>query len=195
MRGYSMGYCLEIDGGGMPPHPHIFCAGGPDLEGRGWAWHDDPRWQRCFSADAVAAPAPLVAAAIDGRELAGIDRLLAIAELRQEISNGYLRVFRSPCPACGANHRERADRACRVVRHIHPDVVPLLREARVPEGRLREPRYLRRGSLAEDRKDRKDRQQSARARRIPVWPGDVERTRLAQLAFASKCMEEYGCER
>lgn len=183
-----MGYVLEENGGTAPKHPHIFCAGDENLKGRGWAWHDNLRYQECYSTDSVAAAAPLVAAAIDGRELPGVDRLLAIAHLRRAVVAGYMRIFQNPCRACGSNHRERADRAIRVVQHIHPGAIATLRAARVPEGCLREPRYIGLGyQKAEDEETRR-----RKAKYLPVYLGDPDKTRVAQILFAVRYASSYG---
>lgn len=184
-----MGYILEEEGGTAPSHPHIFCVGDANLKGRGWAWHNNPRYQPCYTTDAVAAPAPLVAAAIDGRELPGVDRLLAIARLRHEIVSGYMRIFQNPCQACGANHRERAERAIRILPHIHPGAVPTLRAAKVPEGCLREPRYMLRGTPREREDDKNARR---KARCLPVWLNEPDKTRIAQIAFAIRYASSCG---
>jgi hypothetical protein len=184
-----MGFALEENGGVAPAHPHIFCAGDENLKGRGWAWHDHPNYRDCYSTDAVAAAAPLVAAAIDGRELPGVDRLLAIARLKKEVVAGYMRIFQNPCKACGSNHRERADRAIRVVQqYIHPGAVATLRAARVPEGNLREPRFLRHGCQVEE--DEKSRKRKARC--LPVWLGDPDKSRAAQILFAIRYASSCG---
>lgn len=185
-----MGYILEENGGTAPSHPHIFCVGDANLKGRGWAWHNNLRYQECYTTDAVAASAPLVAAAIDGRELPGVDRLLAIAHLRHEVVAGYMKIFQNPCRACGANHRERADRAIRIVPHIHPGAVATLRAARVPEGCLREPRYLGPGMSKEG--DENDKNVRRKARCLPVWLGDPDKTRVAQILFAIRYASSCG---
>lgn len=178
-----MGFALEANGALAPTWPHIICAGAADLSGRGWAWHDDESRRPCFVAE-VAAPADLVAAAIDGRELAGIDRLLAIARLREEIPGGLQRVFCKECPACGGNHLERAARAIRAVKLIHPDAIEALRQAKVPESLLCEPYRRKKG--AQGAVDPAKGERQSRAKGLTVWLGDFERTRLAQIAFASQ---------
>lgn len=180
-----MGFALESDGATAPEWPHLRCGDAATGTGRGWAWHDDESRRSCFSGETVAAPADLVANAIDGRALAGVDRLLSIARLRERTPGGILRVFRNPCRACGGNHWERAQRAIRSVGLIHPDAIDLLRRAQVPESFLCEPRYLKKGDLRgeEPRKAR---------RTLPVWKGDAVRTRAAQLIFASQYALENG---
>lgn len=200
-----MGFLLEEEGVVKPSHPHIVCAGGPELEGRGWAWHDDLRCQLCYSGTEVAAPAPMVSAAMNGQELTGIDRLLAAAVLKQEIGMAIWRIFQKVCPVCGKDHRERVDRSCRIMKYIHPDAVPFLREARVPESHIRTPRQIKKGSRAADLELEEQakklgpkelkvfrRNQTRRNKSIPVCIGDPDRTRAAQIAFAIKHATDHG---
>lgn len=180
-----MGAAFECDGAEAPAWPHVRCTGASDRARCGWAWHDDPERRACFSADAIAAPADLVADAIDGRALAGVDRLLAIARLHELTPGGLLRIFRDRCPACGGNHRERARRAVRAVKLIHPGAIDLLRQAQVPESLLSEPRYLKRGSgRSPDRGNAK--------RGLPVWKGEPRLTFMAQTWFAIGYARMYG---
>ena len=175
-------------GAEAPPWPHVVCAGGPALEGRGWAWHEDEQRRRCYVGE-IAAPADLVARAIDGRELAGVDRILAIVELHGESPGGLVRLFRIECPACRANHWERAKRALRVAPVIHQDAVALLRAARVPEALLCEPRKRR---VGQPEKPPSVKRKRAPLKSLPVWLGDAGRTRLSQIAFARQYALEKG---
>ena len=154
-------------------------------DGLGWAWHEDERRRACFVGE-IAAPAELVAQAIDGRELAGVDRLLAIVRLKEESPFGLQRLFRIECPACGADHYERAKRAIRVVPFIHEAAIERLRAARVPEHLLCEPRYRRSGET-EPAADVKPKLAG-----LPVFLGNTDRTLAAQLAFARQYALKKG---
>lgn len=170
-----MGFSLLSDGAEPPPWPHIICAGS------GYAWHDDEDRRACYVGE-VGVDAPVVAAAIDGRDLPGVDRLLAVARMREEAPGSIIRAFRVSCPVkgCGGNHLERAERAMRALkRYVHPEAIDALRIARVSERILCEPRIRRKGTEERDRK-------GAKRDRLPVWVGDPERTRIAQIAFASQ---------
>ena len=185
-----MGYLLaDAEDAKPPPWPHVICAGGPCCEGRGWAWHDEIERRPCFAGIEVAAPAELVARAIDGRELAGVDRLLAIEELHQESPGGLRRLFPIECPVCKGNHWERAKSARRAVRVVHPDAIAILRAARVPESLLREPRKRRPG---QPEKPPSVKRKRAPLKSLPVWLGDPVRTRVAQIAFARQYALEKG---
>ena len=173
-----MGFRLEANGATAPNWPHISCFDG-------WAWHDKPDQLGCFSGEKVAAPAQLVAEAIDGRTLPGIDRILAVERLHQKIHAGIFRVFQKECSACGSNHQERAKRLLRAVKVIHPTVIDLLREARVPESLLCQPRFRKHGE------PRSEARKGVRAT-LPVWPGDPGKTHLAQAAFAIRYASMCG---
>lgn len=147
------------------------------------------------------APAILVAMAIDSGEpriahsIPGIDRMLAVVMLRRYARDGFLRVFRNEC-SCGSDHRVRAKLIMPAFDRIHPLAIPALRAAHVPENLLREPRVYRRGEkLPEDKealralledpvKGRRAKRLMQLAKHIPVYEGDEERTRLAQVRFA-----------
>lgn len=182
-----MGFLLEKDDEtAAPPWPHVRCVGAADGEGRGWAWHDDPRRQACFSSKSVlgetivvATRAPLIAAAIDGRTLPGIDRLLAIVQLQVESPGSLVRIFRHECSVCGADHKRRVDRLLVAASLIHEGAYAALRDARVSERRLREPeiRPVPHGSPQKSR---------VRLGNIPAWPHDPARNRLAQIAYAQQ---------
>lgn len=163
----------------LPSCPHVVCAGDASGLGRGWAWHSDPHRQPCFASVGVAAPCDVVGDAIDGAALCGVDRLRAVLALREASPGGFLRVFRVACSVCGANHLERAERAVRAMRcYVHADAVEALREACVPESLLVQPSLL---GVSRSRPSRARRKLPAS---LPVWPGDPQRTRLAQVAFA-----------
>lgn len=166
-----MGFTLDLN---APPNwPHIVCTG------TGYAWHEDKSRQRCFVGE-VSAPAQIVAAAIDGRDLPGIDRILAILALKEHSGTaGLVRVFRAHCPRCEGNHLERATRALRALSSIHPDAYEALRKAWVPENSLCEPRIKKKGKPESGEPDKKPGR-----RRIPVYQGDAAKTRAAQIAFA-----------
>src|SRR6185369_6676756 len=164
---------LAAESDAPPSHPHLICTGrAGDCDGRGWAWHDDEDRRACFSGDKpITADARLVANAIDGRELPGIDRILAIAELRKQTSERIIRrIFHEECPVCGANHLERAERAIRAAREIvHPGAIPALRRARVAE------RWLVRGAskketLPDDASPKQARAFYQKQRFIPLIP-------------------------
>lgn len=187
-----------LDEGGEPPkHPHIRCAGGAGSEGRGWAWHGEPNRRGCYVGE-VAAGAELVSAAIDGRDLPGIDRMLAVVTLQAESPASIRKLFRLPCPACSANHRERVLQIIRAMEHIHPDAFPALRAAEVPEGRMRSPFFRDRNVrvpedpseikrlLADPEKRKVTERLLAASRNLPVWPEDRAKTRLAQMAYAKQ---------
>lgn len=180
-----MGFALISDGAAPPAWPHIVCAGeAGTCEGAGWAWHEDERRRACFIGPAPA-PAPMVAAAIDGRELPGIDRILAIVALRAESPGSIVRLFRNPCPACEGNHLERAEQAIRTAKHIHPEVIEALRSARVPEHLLRQPNIIdprNERPLPED--PRKVKSLLRKKKHLPVFLGKDSATKAAQLAFA-----------
>ncbi len=173
-----MGFVLEADGGKSPDWPHIVCVDG-------WAWHDKPKRRPCFAGEKVAAPAQLVAEAIDGRNLPGIDRILAVERLHEKIHAGIYRVFQKECSACGGNHQERAMRLLRTGKEIHPKVIDLLREARVPESLLCRPRFWKAG-------EPRSAGPTMVRPTLPVWPGDPGRTYAAQVAFAIRYASAIG---
>lgn len=181
-----MGVLLFTDDTSPPPWPAIFCVGDAALKGRGWAWHDDEARRRCFGGLEIAASADVVAAAIDGRDLPGVDRALAIVALSEETGTRMLRrVFRPSCPHCGGNHAERATAALRAIRgtrqvhaYVHKGAIDALRSAHVPERYLYQPRIIR--PKAEEKPS--DRYSA----HLPLILGDAERTRLAQIAFAQR---------
>ncbi len=173
-----LGFLLNIDAAEAPPWPHVLCAGDEHLAGRGWAWHDDERRRSCFQGE-IAAAADLVSRAIDGRELAGVDRLLALVQLREESPGGFVRLFPMHCRACGANHYERARRAIHVVPFIHPAAIERLRAARVPEHLLCKLRYRRAGDAENGRSVKRPCDHG-----LPIWVNDPDRTLASQLAWA-----------
>lgn len=196
-----MGFALETSGHGAPQWPHIVCAGDANLSGRGWAWHDAENRRRCYAmTGGLAASAIVVAAAIDGHTLPGVDKILAIATLSEEIPGLMKRVFRRECAACKRDHYQRAQWALMAVKYIHPDAVSALRRANVPERLMREPLIREVGArLPEDPEEikrllanedtdhelaKKVKRAIRRAHNLPVWLNDPERTRLAQIAYA-----------
>lgn len=196
-----MGFSLESEEGTRPEWPHFACAGDANGVGRGWAWHDDERRRACYSSDRmVAASAKTVSSALDdGRELPGIDRLLAIAELREEGGAACLRrIFPDPCPRCGADHWKRAERALLAVRHVASAAIPAIRAAHVPEGLIRVPLLREPGfqvpsderklkeMLANPNLARKVKRHIRLRNNLPVWVGDPARTKLAQIAWATQ---------
>jgi hypothetical protein len=200
-----MGFATEETGGAPPEWPHIVCAGAADGSGSGWAWHEDMIRRRCFAAITVAAPASTVAAAIDGRELSGIDRVLAVVRLKEESCGSIRRVFGFPCAACDGNHRERVQQILRSAPYIHPDAIPVLRAAMVPERFLRVvlihkhneeplPRDAKEleKALADPRKQKDVKRRLALSKNLPVWPDDLALTRLAQIRFAQAYASRHG---
>lgn len=192
-----MGVLLAGEGVSPPPGPAILCVGGGDLAGRGWAWHEDEVRRLCFAGIEIPAPAELVANAIDGRGLPGMDRALAIVRLREEIGAHDLlrRLFRRECPRCGANHQERPIAAVRAVlgtrdvcAYVHPGAVEALRRAYVPERYLYQPRIIRPKSEGGPQPDPEVLARKARryADHLPVFVGEPERTRLAQICYAQQ---------
>lgn len=186
-----MAFALEDGGATAPEWPHVVCAGS------GWAWHEEPRLRACFVAT-VSAPAQIVSAALGQAGNAPIDRLLAIGALNENsnvVLERVLRIFRDRCGTCGSNHRELALQTLRILRHIHPGAVPALRKAMVPERRILHPhvhdREIQTTDPAELEKLLADARVGKRVKRLlrtadnlPVWPGEPERTRVAQIAFA-----------
>ncbi len=198
----TMGFLFAVDGG-PPAWPHIVCDGTATAERRGWAWHDDQRKRKCFASSVVSVPLPadIVSAAIDGRALPGIDRLLAVAAVHEEARGTFRKLFRSPCRECGADHLKRASRCVLAIKLIHQDAWPVLRRAHVPERWLSEPRLFLRGEVAPpmDKEEvsrliaESDPPAAARVRflyyrrrSIPAYDGDPDRTRIAQIAFATQ---------
>lgn len=180
-----MAFSLLSDGATKPTWPHISCPGS------GFAWHSDPRKQACFTGE-VAVDADIVGRAIDGRDMTGIDRVLAIAALREETTGIVVhRIFREKCPACGANHLELAEQAIRSARKIiHPGAIEALRENEVPIDLLlrRRPNKGQSGPP----KDESEAKRRARAMRyLPFVDGDSTKTKAAQIAFAV----QYGMRR
>lgn len=208
-----MGFRLETEG--TPPEwPHFRCTGDGIGEGRGWAWHEDPAKRRCFSSDRdVNAPPALVAAAIDhgapgvGHTLSGIDRLLAVTNLRRTARDGFLRVFPDKCPVCDGNHRYRPSRLLLAVEHVHPLAIPALRSAHVPERLIREPLIIRKDDvpiptdeaalkalLADSKEGRRVKRRLALSKNLPFYEGDPDRTRLAQIRFALAYARKVGIQ-
>lgn len=197
---HPMGFILE-EAGDRPEHPSVFCTGAADLSGRGWAWHDDPRRQRCFSAAVgdIAASAPLVAMAISGF---GVDGMLAIAQLAEQLPGAIARLFPRACPACDGNHFKRAIRIRAAVKCIHEAAIPAIRAANVAEYLLRIPYFCsaETQSIASAARNPEEKKRlladpDARKRRLvkrvlltqnhlPFWAGNPERTRVTQIAFA-----------
>jgi hypothetical protein len=146
----------------------------------------------------------MVSNAINGQDLSGVDRLLAVAILKEHSGGAVVRLFPRTCPVCDNDHQERIHRSIRIVKQIHPDAVPFLREARVPETYIREPRYFYKGAkLKEEDEERlkemtRDelknfrRQQKRKKQSLPVWVGDPDKTRAAQIAFAIRSATERG---
>lgn len=194
----EMGFRIRANGDEPPRWPHFICSGDGAGEGAGWAWHENAQKQRCFSADvAVNAPAEIVARAIDGNGATGIDKLLAVVELRALARSGFLRIFPDRCPVCDGDHRKRVERLLIVAKHIHPSNYAILRSARVPEDRIREPCYHRRGDAPlpvdpEELKalfhnpetDKRVKRKVTLSKNLPVYVEDKERTRVAQVRFA-----------
>lgn len=198
-----MGFLFAIDNAAPPTWPHIVCSGTATAERRGWAWHDDERKRKCFSASVVDVPLPadIVSAAIDGRALPGIDRMLAVQIVFDEAKRTFAKLFRRTCPACGADHQKRVSRLVPALKLIHPDAWSVLRKAHVPERWLAEPRLFLRGEVAPPRDKEEVRRLIAAAdppaatrirflanryRSIPAYEGDPDRTRIAQIAFATQ---------
>ena len=203
VNGSTMGFLFAVDGAGPPAWPHVVCSGTATAERRGWAWHDDERKRKCFAASVVDIPLPadIVSAAIDGRSLPGIDRLLAVQAVHDEARGTFRKLFRSPCRECGADHLKRASRLIVALKLIHPDAWPALRKAYVPERWLAEPRLFLRGEVAPSRDPDELRRLVAAAdpptakrirflanryRSIPSYDGEPDRTRIAQIAFATQ---------
>ncbi len=192
------GYLLN-ENGSAPPWPHIVCHGDASGEGAGWAWCIDVVRRPCFSGESANAPAKLVADAINGAELSGVDRMLAVVALRQETGGGFLRLFRDPCPACEGDHYKRVERLLYAERFIHAAAVPYLRAAMVPESLIREP-FFRQSSdeplpatIAELKRmlegadaqlKRKVKRRWQLSKNIPVWVNDPNRTKMSQIRFA-----------
>lgn len=186
MTDATKNFSTLAEGAHPPDWPHIVCVGD------GFAWHREPRVRPCFVGE-VSVDASVVALAIDNRHLPGIDRLLAIATLRESTSWTVVRrIFREKCPACGANHLELAEQAIRVVRGIvHPGAIGALRDAGVPSGLLRKHRAMPRGPESPP-KDEAEAKRRARAMRyLPFVDGDATKTKAAQIAFAV----QYGMRR
>jgi hypothetical protein len=160
----------------------------------GYAWHGDERRRACFTGGArgapygtVAAHARLVSAAIDGRHLTGVERLLAIQALERASPIGLRRLFLRTCiaPGCDACHFERASRALRALaEYVHPDAVLALWRAGVPEKFLVEPTFMTAAELATG--------DPRRVRYLPVWRGDDRHTFTAQIAFAGRYAARRG---
>lgn len=208
----KMGFWLESQNESPPAWPHFRCAGDAMGEGRGWAWQENERRRLCFSSERdINAPAALLAMAIDGGEprighpIPGIDRMMAVVTLRRCAGNGFLLVFRDKCP-CGSDHRIRPRLILSAFAHVHPLAIPTLRAARVPERLLREPHIIRRGDgplpttddelramlAADPRKGAKVKRQLALSKNLPVYEGNAERTRLAQIRFALAYASKIG---
>jgi len=192
---------------GPPKWPHIVCHGDANGEGAGWAWCVEVARRPCFSGESANAPAKLVAEAINGVGLSGVDRMLAVVTLRQETGGGFLRIFRDPCPACEGDHRKRVERLLHAERFIHAAALPFLRAANVPEVLIREPffrqpneeplpltlRELRRmleGADAQRKKKVKRRWELSK--NIPVWVNDPNRTKMSQIRFAQMYAARRG---
>jgi hypothetical protein len=153
-----------------------------------------------------------VAAAIDGRDLPGVDKILAVARLRENVPSEHTMrlIFRFRCAACSeGNHRERVRQILLAAPLIHEGAIEALRAALVPERRLRNPLLYRRGEspLPEDpeglrklfedadaKKKRRVRFLFARRLNLPVFPDDSARTRLAQIAWAEQYALKAGLE-
>jgi len=162
----------------LPPH-RIECAG------QGWAWHRDPERVRCY-VGTVSAPLLVVAAAIDDDpRVPGVDRLLAIAKLRDYGTTVFRRIFAFSCRACGRNHYEAAAQALRAVKQIHPGAIVMLREKRVPVHLLARYRVL---DGPEKPTPQREPPKRKKAPGLPVWSLNAERCRTAQIAFAC----QYG---
>ena len=198
---------LLTENGSAPPWPHIVCHGDASGEGAGWAWCVDVVRRPCFSGEPANAKARLVANAINGGELSGIDRMLAVVALRQETGGGFLRLFRDPCPACDGDHYKRVERLLYAERFIHVAAVPYLRAANVPESLIREPffrqssdeplpatiqglRQMLEGSDAE--RQRRVKRRWKLSKNIPVWVGDPDRTKMSQIRFAQLYASRRG---
>ncbi len=195
-----MGLLLAVDDVAAPAWPAVLCAGGAGGDGRGYAWHDEPRRRPCFAGVEVPAPAAIVAAAIDGRELAGIDRCLAILALKDEGGVFSLRrLFPHTCRVCGEDHEKRAAAALRVVDprarrdpYAHQGAIEALRHARVPDRFLFQPRLVR-PLLSGRERSRVELERLDRYRaHLPVFIGDPERTRIAQIAYAQRYEDQRG---
>lgn len=186
MADVNENFSTLADGAAPPEWPHIVCTGD------GYAWHRDPRKRACFVGE-VAVDAAIVGRAIDNRHLPGIDRLLAIAALREETTWTVMRrIFREKCPSCGANHLELAEQAIRVVSKIvHPGAVIALRDAEVPSGLLRYPRIIRRDHDGPPKDEAEARRRARAMKRLPFYDGDAAKTKAAQIAFAV----QYGMRR
>lgn len=201
-----MGFQLEIDNGSAPKWPHVFCVGDVDGRGRGWAWCDDLRRRACFGGGIqISVGADVVSAAINAQS-AGVDRVLAVAEIEREVScrigtriirAGLFCLFRSPCPVCDANHFKSARYMLQAADAVHPGAVSALRAALVPEKLMREPHVCGTGIPSDDNARAellKKRPELVRKvnrflrtrNNLPVWPDDPARTRMAQVAFAAQ---------
>lgn len=174
-----MGFSLLSQGAKPPEWPHVVCVA-ESADESGFAWHETR--QPCFVAT-VSLPARLVAAAIDGRDVPGIDHLLSIARVREEAPGAFRHLFRSECPACDADHKTRALAAIRLTKkYIHEGAIAALRKAKVPEFRLVHPWFV-------DRPAPEDPERAARyverMLNLPVC-ASRERTLQAQLAYANQ---------
>jgi hypothetical protein len=200
------GYLLN-ENGSAPPWPHIICHGDANGDGAGWAWCLDVVRRPCFSGESANASAKLVADAINGAGLSGIDRMLAVVALRHETGSGFSRLFRDPCPACDGDHYKRAERLLSAERFIQAAAIPFLRVANVPEWLLREPFFRRPGDEplpatfeelkrmldgADDQKRRKVKRRWKLSKNIPVWVGDPDRTKMSQIRFAQLYASRRG---
>ena len=191
-----------------PQWPHFVCSGNGAGDGAGWAWHDNVAKRRCFSSDvAVNAPAELVARAIDGGGATGIDKVLAVVELRSLTRTGFLRIFPNRCPVCDGDHRKRVEQLLIVSKHIPSSNYAILRAARVPGDRIREPCYHRvddvplpidpaelKALLRSPETDKRVKRKVKLSKNIPVFIDDQERTRVAQARFAVAYARRHGIE-
>lgn len=154
-----------------PAWPHIICAGS------GYAWHDDPLRQACFTGE-YAVDAPVASAALDGSDLPGIDRIIAIKTLRESMTmTAICRMFPLECRVCGANHLERIETYLRAIeRYIHPDMIEPFRASGIPARMLYKPFFANRRSAPSKAKRKGD-------LHIPVVLGDPDKTLAMQRAF------------
>lgn len=206
-----MGFLVEMQNETAPEWPHFRCSGDGVGSGRGWAWQENERRRPCFSSERdINAPAALVAMAIDGGEprighpIPGIDRMLAVATLRKCAGNGFLLVFRNKCH-CGSDHRIRPRLLLSALEYVHPDAIPALRAAHVPERLLREPCIHRRGEvpipddedalkalLADAEHRGKVKRRIALSKNLPFFERDPGRTYLAQVRFSLAYARKSG---